>query len=269
MSDVPTGSAPCPCGSGKKNSQCCGFNDTEPIEQQKQKKYAELRRVEGTLVPAVFDFIETLDSEAVDSAWLAFQLDQELDPDDESLLQMFASWLLFDWPGIERADAPTDALPQHIPLCEVFLGENFDLFKVDHEQRLFMKAGEEAPFSWYQVTESRPGSEIILVDLLLGKSVIVREHRASKILEVGEIILCRVISMRGIAAFFGLYPWAAPAPAAHKLTALVTGLSTEWQRVAQEAGMPLHTTRDIVVRGTFMDLVEEIYERSARDPSSN
>ena len=186
---------PCPCGSGKKFKLCHGRTSVPAQEAA----YFRNRRLDAESGQLLTKFArKKFGDEALELAWDEYQLSNEIpfdmsSPDSDS----FMRWFTYNWqPEGEET------------LAELFLAENGS--KLDPDLRRFIDSTWRSPYSFYQTLSVETGAGLTLRDILRKREIHVIEKSASKILEMGHILLARVVELEGIFFFMGTSAFVLP-----------------------------------------------------------
>jgi hypothetical protein len=190
--------APCPCGSGLKFKKCClkleASDPSRPLVEG-------LRKAEGELYNILFKQAQQqLGPEGITKAWQAFcqSEDAPLDPQTQPEANTcFLSWLLLHWQaGSEETLAARYRR------------------RMDHRlsilQRRFIDEACSQPFSFFVVTDIKPGISVTLRDLFWSREIEVYEQKASTLLSRGNILYTQVLPLDNVAIFLGCAPFAIP-----------------------------------------------------------
>lgn len=168
---------PCPCGSGRKYKKCCLTKETE------------------ARVPARSPFVE---------------LEQELLDQIEKFAQR--SDFLFDDGLLDEID-PSNGLFDtlagwYVPSGGRSLADHFFEARggrLSPRLRAWFEAQRAAWLSIWEITAVEPGVGLTLRDLLSGETRVVRETKASTIVEPRQAMLARVVELEGSHQLFGLH----------------------------------------------------------------
>lgn len=268
IDDIPvSGSAKCPCGSGKKHKKCCGFSQPScySIEEQIERKYSQLRTAEVHLQEWLLHRGPTLfaDDDIFDFAWDVFWGPLELSVDYDLMEQLFISWMLFDFRSFA---GPTPLSPRS--LADVICDNELSLpEKLRPDERAFLAAGRSTTQSWYCIEKVREGIEIEVRDLFDNSYQIVREHHASLGARPGDCLLGRVIRVFGVNAFFGVFPIPiGPHSTNVLLKARDSLVESDFGLRGDKVGLPPLVAKDIAIRTFFIELTNEIAESHAKGP---
>lgn len=209
---------PCACGSGKKYKKCCLSADEQDRETLHSpmpwdlvdSDWKKLRNLEGEIINNdLLSFIENeLPENTLETAFQDFLLESDLPDSFLNALQesIFIYWALFDWIPAEYSDNDLcdGFLKSEQTIAQLYL-EKYE-HSVNNAKRKFFKAMENSYYSFYIVEESKSGISLTLNDIFLGTEHVVKESKASTILEKGDIIFCRIITLNNISIVVGFMP---------------------------------------------------------------
>lgn len=189
---------PCPCGSGKKYKKCCGAASPG----QSDAAYERVRRMDGLISGLLTEFAKMeYGNNALRDAWEEFAHPGDMTySESHPEYEYFLRWFAFSW-------MPDDDLDVTLP--EIFLMKK--VARVDAEVRQFIGQTLKAPYSFYQVVGTTPGSGMKMRDILRHIEVDVTERAASAILQPGHIVFARVVEMDGISFLMGVGGYPLPA----------------------------------------------------------
>jgi hypothetical protein len=261
----------CPCGSGRKYKKCCGISAAANREEQLERNYALFRRTEARVTKKAIELLGSLGKDAFDEAWELFSMGMPEAADAkeaDGIGQMFASWLLFDYPGFERnkkrGGRGAKADSRFVSFAELLL-LGMEEFGVRREEALFLEAGRKTRFSWYEVESIRPGTGVEIRDLLGEEQFEVREHTGSMVLRPGLCFLGRAIEVFGVRGFFGMYPKLVPPQAMPALLDARDELPRFMKGIRRdEPGMQEENAREIAVRALFVTVAEKCFAASRK-----
>jgi uncharacterized protein YecA (UPF0149 family) len=206
---------PCYCGSGKKYKKCC-LSETPLPARQDSEVWLNMRRTEGKLVEMLMPLAtQYYGKEPMSEAIREFFAWPEEDIVMEDRLfileQTFVPWLLFNW-------EPDSHEPCLKKFGEIVFAKHY-LKNHRHElsdfERQFIEANLKTHYSVYQVQKIEVGESMTLFDILREVTVTVIESRATQSLQVGQLIMARVLTMEGDSVCFGTYP--IPLPGSDRL----------------------------------------------------
>ena len=192
---------PCPCGSGKKYKKCCLKTGPDPLNYMKEK----LQRFHDRIIPEILRHSEKVfDPMAPVAALEEFFCwpEEEEQIDIEYHEPIFFPWFLFKW-RIDPNDNEHDLTgPKDQTVVESYLQTRGS--KLDPGEREYLEAFGAAPFSFFEVTDVKPGKSISLRDLLLDTTYLVLEKSGSLSIKKGQVVFCSVVQTGGICMLGGL-----------------------------------------------------------------
>lgn len=195
----------CPCGSGKKYKKCCLPKKESTVVGD--LNWIRMRRTEGELLPVLLKHMEKhYGPGAVPEAWDDFTVWNDLPMDAEETPEVdsaFPPWLLFNWDPDPQAEGREEELPE-IPVALHYLQHRLE--SLDSYQQRFITEACGQPYSFFQVTDTDPGKQLMLRDILLQREVTVNERQSSSTLQKGNILFSRVITMDGDSVMLGCAP---------------------------------------------------------------
>lgn len=198
---------PCPCGSGKKYKRCCLAQDH--AANVIDREWQQLRRTEADIIYLLLRVAnDWYGPDFIENAWEAYtESSKEPLPIEEARESetSFIPWALFNYVHRKReADAPP---PPEVPLALSFFLATDEL-KLYEKQ--FVWAVCEQPVSFWSVQEVDPGTSLKLRDLFTHAEHIVKERQASGVLNKGDIVYTRVLSLGHTTMMVGLAPFPFP-----------------------------------------------------------
>lgn len=173
---------PCPCGSGRKYKNCCLA--TDEAQRREERRRQELHVWDHEIVSRLWEY-------AALRFGAAFR-EMARDFDDlEAALQLAAPWGAYGFPVEGRS------------VVDWFLEEHAE--RLSGEQRAWLEAQRDAWLSLWEVLDVEPGS-LRLVDVFSEEERLVAERRAAESLQVGHVILARVVAHGELHLLAGLHP---------------------------------------------------------------
>ena len=118
----------------------------------------------------------------------------------------FIPWAVFDYVP-PKPEGEADSHPK-LPVALSFLFTSDD--EPTPDQREFIIAMYEQPYSFWSVQEAAPGKSLKLRDLFAGAEYTVKELKGSEVLKKGDIVYTRVVSMGPTAIMVGMAPFFFP-----------------------------------------------------------
>ncbi len=238
---------PCPCGSGKKHKHCCmarsqtesrsengGGNDTDTTDRRLTNHFLRYIR-------------ENRDPSALDDAWKEFSFTDSDFPEDSPHLAVFLSWLFFSWTPPRRKRGPD---PDTVALD--FMNRHPELLS-DNERR-YILANLNAPFSFWEVRSVAPGRGFLLKDVLVGIEADVQERMGSGYVRPGDMLYGRVAIVDGIGFLYGAGPIAFPPSIKSQVIRLRAAIRKNDPRKSER----VLTLWDIQIRRAYLDIHEQL-----------
>ena len=168
---------PCPCGSGKMYPECCGMEEKViSLEQARWRKVGrDLRRKLGEFAEEP-QFIEE-SGKAQD--YYFGSLDEDLIDDDFTMERCF-EWFIFDY----RINGDKT-------LSEVYS----ELPDLGYHEKMLLADWANSRISLYEVIKVFPKKSLVIKDIVAGQQVHVRDASVATEVEVGNILLMRVLKV--------------------------------------------------------------------------
>jgi hypothetical protein len=196
---------PCPCGSQKKYKQCCSAQTPYIPSIDFDIDWLEVRRLEGALCKKVLTFAsEKWGPEFIADAKDAFFLDSELEDDSIETRDFFFSWFVFRWIPFNHSEEWEDFGPE--TTVADFYAREHDSSK-DKE---FLESISQSPYSFFLVEDIIPSRRMILKDLLLDRTVTIKEQTGAILEAKGKVIFTHLISHNGQDIQIGFGPIVLP-----------------------------------------------------------
>lgn len=170
------GRLPCPCGSGKTYTQCCGKNtNVISLTQFRLCKVGlDLRRKLGDYVGRP-EFAR--DATRAQDLYFRY-LDANMDDfDDDFLMERYYEWFIFDF-----------RLPDGDRIIDKFKRSP----SLSADEKMLLDDWSRAPNSLYEVKAVFPG-KLVLEDLFLRKQLVVTENNAVREINPGFILYMRIL----------------------------------------------------------------------------
>lgn len=172
---------PCPCGSGKSYSQCCGA----PARVISLEQY-RWRRAGRLLRRRLGEFADrpSFAEEAVQAQQMYLDcLDPELtDREDEFTMERCFEWFIFDY---RLSDGST--------VIDTFRREP----DLSDEEHALLADWSRSRASLYEVLEVFPGKGVLVRDLLKKSRVVVHDASAAAEIQPGTLLYMRVLKVGG------------------------------------------------------------------------
>jgi hypothetical protein len=197
--------APCPCGSGRKYKKCHLAEDQRRAEAARGTGPAadEARATQRRIAERdpVHNLDERINADAM--ALAKRRWGRAFDPEgalatmhyDFQASQMVSGWASAHYPGPDGRTA-----------LDLYLEERGGA--LDDLGRRLVQAHREAWFSFHLVRSVEPGVSVALRDLLAAIETTVEEKSASRTLQVGHVIMARVLELGDRAILAGTHPQA-------------------------------------------------------------
>lgn len=169
--------------------------------------------------------------------------------------QVFLPWFLFHWSPRPAAGPKGRAAMGIVALSFVAKSEGR---LSELEMKIFLESVQQ-PDSFYEVLESKPGEGLVLRDVLIGGTVEVTEHSASKHLEIGDICYGQISRLPDINVLSRLAP--IPIPPDRKvgvirLRAKLRKRITRQNRELEEKDLFRYEEE---IRGLYLDIRDALY----------
>lgn len=194
---------PCPCGSEKKFKHCCLSKTINTPSLNHDIELQKLREIEGKIFEGTTSFAsKQLEEEIIEDGWKVFCLDHNIEKDSTDGEHLFPGWFVFRWIPSDYFEKWKHLGP-NLTLSELYLQQN-----PDKECETFLSSVKKSPFSFFLVEDVIPGKNLILKDLLLDKTITIKEQRGSVESFRGQIVFGRLISIENqdIQIGFGTTP---------------------------------------------------------------
>jgi exosome complex RNA-binding protein Csl4 len=214
MSDKLGRNDQCYCGSGKKYKKCCidkNQNNLVIVDFAWQK----LRKTEEEVINEhLLPYLDKeLNEKLEGDAWFLFSVGCEW-PDenlDKLYDQMFIPWFLFNWvyEALDEKESSFNLIVNKT-IAENYLlanDKNTSQKKLSKYQRAFIEEMNKAYYSFYIINDIVPGKELILKDIFLQTTHIVKEKIGSYYLKKGNIVFTQIVTIDGQSIFIGMAPY--------------------------------------------------------------
>lgn len=199
---------PCPCGSGKKYKQCC-LSAQEAVSPE-DLRWRRVRRASEGMVAELLKFAEhRYGAIGLGEAWDTFTLwEGEPFAPESPHMSVFMPWFFFDWtPDPMDTEVKPEALDS-LTLGQAYLRDKGK--RLDPLLAHYIEAACTAPFSFYEIVSSKPGTSLTLRDILSGEQLEVTERSASRIAKTGDIVLAKLAVLDRLIMLEGCSPVAIP-----------------------------------------------------------
>ena len=172
----------------------------------------KLRTIEGGLVPVLMDYaIKRFEPAVIAEAWDEFMCWPEELPepkDCDEFETIFTPWFLFNWvPDQPKRKSKKHPLPEkQIALCyRDEHPETLDAFQIR-----FIETACTQPYSFCVITDIVPDQALVLRDLFLGNTYVVKERNAAKPDLKGIVLFTRILTIDDTSIMLGAAPTAIP-----------------------------------------------------------
>ncbi|MDY7231312.1 SEC-C metal-binding domain-containing protein [Hyalangium rubrum] len=189
--------APCPCGSGKKAKHCCGSRADPSVDAPGAWLHGMDERLVGEMV--------AFGHQRFGREWLTEPTEAyfPLRRFEREDFQLFMPWVVNHWRVEGR------------PMREWFLEERGD--RLREVERGWLQAQAAAVVTLWEVRQVREGEGVGVKDLLGGEERFVHEVRGSRMVQLRDVMLGRVVDYEGLSVFCGMHPNTLPPRAAHEV----------------------------------------------------
>ena len=201
---------PCPCGSGKKYKQCC--LSAVPVNHEVVDfTWRHLRQLEGKVVDQHLGpyVTEELPEEFFENA-LADILPEDLpDTIDHKLFfsNFFFPWFLFSW--IPDAHFGVSQFDPELTIAQNYVKKH--AIRLTSDESRFIATMNDTYYSFYSVLKVEAGHSLLIKDILLGTTHIIKEQLGTTQLQRGDIIFSRILTLDNQSIFIGMAPIIIPA----------------------------------------------------------
>ncbi|MBS1601012.1 MAG: SEC-C domain-containing protein [Bacteroidetes bacterium] len=245
---------PCFCGSGKKFKKCC-ISEGRIIVAD--KGWQKLRETEGKLVDGILlPYVASVAEDLLAFAWEDFWLEHENFPQgwyDGVAQQLISAWMLFDWKPDALESLGDIEIEEGFPIALQFLQKKGHL--LTNYEKEFIRKICQTYYSFYVVLNVVPNESITLKDILLKNIVTVKELQGSNILQPGDVVFNRVLTMESQSICVGMFPMRFPSQLHADL------LEIREKLIAQEGELtPEKLTGELAdpIRLLFFNMCEEL-----------
>jgi hypothetical protein len=195
--------APCSCGSKKKYKHCClAKSDTLSLLEY-DIEWQRLRQVEGKIWEGAFAFAkEEWGLEIVQDGWDAFCLGMDLERSSSDGDHLFPGWFVFRWVPFDYSER-WELLGPNLTIADLYLQKH-----PVKEHESFLSAVDQSPFSFFLVEDVISSRRLVLKDLLLDRTITIKERLGADPSFKGMIAFARLISLKdqSIQISFGTTP---------------------------------------------------------------
>lgn len=203
----------CPCGSQIKYKKCCMLKKSNDHKLESERKYWS--KTYSRLLSKILDKVnDDWGHEYKNEAWTDFcgageetEGLLELPDYDHELLQVFTSWMLYDWETWFETYEDDEGFAS--TPAEYFLDVTTQHLSKD--ERLYFEACRKSTFSFYQIKGAKPSQSIHVKDLFTGENLIVIEKLGSESVKEEQVLFAKVVTVKGHTCFDSMAPFAFPA----------------------------------------------------------
>ncbi|MCB1115788.1 MAG: SEC-C domain-containing protein [Chlamydiia bacterium] len=182
--------APCPCGSQKKYKHCCATQTNSLPSLEEDVEWRRVRHIEGKIWEGAIAFAtEEWGVEILQEGWSAFCLGQDIDKESPAIEHLFFGWFIFRWVPFDYSKK-WEYLGPHLTIADLYQ----EKFPVKAHQP-FLSALKQSPFSFFLVEDVVPSRRLVLKDLLLDRTVTIKEQSGAEPSVKGKIVFARLISL--------------------------------------------------------------------------
>jgi len=252
----------CPCGSEKKYKKCCMEENVTSASNVTTVdfKWQQLRRLEGAVIDQhlIPYAMEELPKEVLERALFDFFPEELPQQADKELLfhQFFLPWFLFNWIpeddfGLKRFDPEKTLAQNYVDLHED---------QLNSQKRLFIEAMNQSYYSFYSVLQVEVEKFLLIKDILLGTTHIIKERQGTYQLKRGDIILSRILTLEDQSLFVGMAPFIIPASYQNDFIDFRKWLIKENDGASLTA-KELRDEFEIILFDCFFDIMQNVYNQ--------
>ncbi len=260
----------CPsCCASRRNAECGDCTYFTASSRYQLEKTAQhnstadflrhkMRRTEGRLIPAMLEYAaQNFDDSIVEVAWDDFWCwpDEAPEMDDcDEFETIFMPWFLFNWiPQKPRRRSKKHRLPEKQIALHYLenMADTLDAFDVQ-----FIQSACGQPYSFYVVTDVVPGQTLMLRDIFLETSCVVREYNAATPDNKGIVLFSKIITIDDTSIMLGAAPLAIPA----RYHSWLIDMRESWKKKRTRLNINFLHEADIELRGYYQDIRESIQQ---------
>jgi len=249
----------CSCGSGKKYKRCC--QDTAvTVPETADFEWRKLRQLEGAVVDHhLMPYVtQVLPNEIIELA-LADGFPAELpETFDKELfyIQFFIPWFLFNWLAFD--DVNLDQFDPNITIAQNYI--KYYESKLNSAEKRFIETISQTYYSFYSVLEVKVEESLILKDILLGTTHIIKERQGTHYLKRGDIVFSRILTLEAQSIFVGMAPFLVPASYHTNLIDFRDWLIEENDQQALNPKV-LRTEFDLELMDYFFEIIQTAFNK--------
>lgn len=243
--------APCPCGSQNKYKHCCLAKSVTLSSLEYDVEWQRLRQIEGKIWEGAFAFAkEEWGLEIIQDSWDAFCLGMALKRDSPDGNHLFPGWFVFRWVPFNYSKK-WEHLGPNLTIADLYLKKH-----PVQEHASFLSAVDQSPFSFFLVEDVISSKRLVLKDLLLGRTITIKERAGANPQFKGMIIFARLVSLKdqSIQISFGTTPL--PIRCAMNVLDLKQELLKQEQNLTTTSLMKY----DDELRGAYLAWAESAYQ---------
>jgi hypothetical protein len=259
---------PCPCGSGKKYKHCCSgkdLGDDSPLESAatippesaaKDPDLVKIRQTEGELVARVLEFATVrYGREFFYKGLDEFRMWGDYELDELHRDTILFPWLAFNWiPETGQTELYEE---EPTPVALEYLAEYIE--DLEPYQQAFILEACAQPYSFFAVMEVWPGEALTVRDIILSRTVTVKELQGSKALKRGDIVFSRIVELEGQAIMLGMAPTILP-PRLHRyILEIRDDLKTKARKGGAKLNQQFLLEYDLEMRDAYYEFVEVLH----------
>lgn len=223
-------------------------------------EWNQLRKLEGTIIdqhlmPYV---LQELSKEVIDLALSDFLPKELPEPMDEKLIfgHFFLPWFLFNWIPEEGIEIKQFNLKKTI--SQNYLKTHKG--KLSGLEKRFIEEMNKTYYSFYSVLQVEFEKTLLIKDIMLGTTHVIKERQGTHHLKRGDIVFSRILTMDHQSIFVGMAPYVVPASYHHHLIDFRGWLIEEND---QEALTPdaMRNELDIDLLDYFFEIMDAIFNK--------
>lgn len=194
----------CPCNSQKKFKHCCLLKKvslTPPFESD--IKWQNLQKMQRSLWEESHVFaLREYGDKIFEDAWDAFCFNSPLPDHSLDGEHLFPAWFIFRWVPYDYSKE-WEHLGPNVTLADLYVQK-----KGAQKYKKLLLAFSESPFSFFLIEDVVPSCRIVLKDLLLDRTITIKEKAGATEGIKGKVVFTRVVSYedQAVQAGFGTLP---------------------------------------------------------------
>jgi len=208
MSDKIGRNDPCPCGSGKKFKKCCILSTSATsVSEISDFGWRKLRQLEGVVIDKHLSPFTTreISPDVAKSALAEFFSEDLPEEIDQGLLfnNFFMPWFLFTWVPFESFN--TNQFDSQTTIAQNYLKTYGN--RLSNAERRFIETMHTTYYSFYSILEIELDKKLVIKDIMLGTTHIIKERQGTHHLKQGDIVFSRILNMDEQCIFIGMAPY--------------------------------------------------------------